>query len=147
MWRRGWFEEHRGGGPHRLLAADSPEEGRLGWASSSEFRPRSAHSTTVETSIHLRPGAPRRGLGSGLYLRLFELLVREDLERTVAGVTPPNPSSEALHLRWDFTPVGTFARVGRKLGHCWDVGWYEKALRPEAPYASCAGGEGGGGDR
>ena len=50
------------------------------------------------------------------------------LETTLAGMTLPNPVSAALHLRFGFTPIGTFREVGQKFDRYWDVEWYEKSM-------------------
>ena len=141
------FEEHPGDGPHPLLVAGSPEEGLLGGASSSEFRPLSACSTPLKTSVYVCLGAPPGGPESGLYHRLFEQFSLEDLERAVAGMTVPNPAPEALDFLFGFAPVGTFPLVGRKFGRCWDARGTGKDLRPQAPDASRAGREAGREDR
>lgn len=129
--RRAWMDAHRADGPHRLWAAEVPEGGIVGWASTSSFRPRAAYATTVEASVYVAPASHGRGVGTRLYRALFESIQGEDLERIVAGVTLPNPSSVALHTRFGFRHVGTFSRVGRKFGTFWDVAWFERPLRLE----------------
>jgi phosphinothricin acetyltransferase len=127
--RRSWLAEHSVAGPHRLLVAEDPTGSILGWATTSPFRPRAAYSTTVESSVYLRPGALRRGVGTQLYDELFRSIEGQDLERAVAGIALPNPASVALHRRFGFRHVGTFTRVGRKFGRYWDVAWYERPMR------------------
>jgi phosphinothricin acetyltransferase len=134
--RRAWFEQHRAVGPHRLLVALDDENGVLGWASSSPFRPRAAYATTVETSVYCRPDAVGIGVGRRLYEALFRAIHDEDLERAVAGITLPNPASLALHARFGFGWVGTFSRVGRKFDRYWDVAWFQRALRGPAVAAA-----------
>jgi phosphinothricin acetyltransferase len=133
--RRGWFEEHLGGGRHRLWVAAASGDRLLAWATTSSFRPRAAYATTVEASAYCRPDAVGRGVGSRLYAALFRSIEGEDIERIVAGVTLPNPASIALHRRFGFRPVGVFSRVGRKFGQFWDVAWFERPLREPAPAA------------
>lgn len=127
--RLSWWQEHSQGGRHRLYVAVDAEDGVLGWATTSPFRPRAAYATTVESSAYLRPSAVGQGIGSGLYRALFESIQEEDIERIVAGIAQPNPASTALHLRFGFRHVGTFSRVGRKFDRCWDVAWYERPAR------------------
>jgi phosphinothricin acetyltransferase len=129
--RRGWFDEHSAGGRYRLLVAHDASGALLGWATTSPFRPRAAYATTVESSVYCRADALGRGIGSRLYRALVAAVQAEDIERIVAGITLPNPASEAMHRRFGFTPVGVFVRVGRKLGQFWDVGWYQRPLRWE----------------
>lgn len=127
--RREWFRSFAAAGPHRLWVAESEGEVK-GWACSRPFRPKAAYETTVETTVYVRRGAQRAGVGSALYRELFRALAGEDLQLAVAGITLPNEASEALHRRFHFTPVGTFEGVGRKLGRLWDVRWYQRPLRP-----------------
>ena len=125
--RRAWFEQFDSRGRHRLLVADRDAR-VLGWACSHTFRPKAAYAKSVETTIYLDRDAMGQGLGSALYDALFSALAEEDVHRAYAGVTLPNPASEALHRRFGFRPVGTFQAVGFKLGRFWDVRWYEKRL-------------------
>ena len=132
--RCAWFEEHSGPGRYRLVVAAGAGGKILGWASTSRFRPRAGYDTTVEASVYCRPETQGQGLGSLLYRRLFHLISREDLERIVAGVALPNPSSVRLHERFGFRPVGVFSSIGRKFGRFIDVAWFERPLRwPPSP--------------
>lgn len=125
--RRTWFDAHPPTGPHRLLVAE--EAGTiLGYATSSRFRPKPAYLPSVETSVYLSPDAVGRGVGSRLYEALFAALATEDVHRAYAGIALPNAASERLHLRFGFTPVGTFREVGRKFGRYWDVLWLERGV-------------------
>lgn len=125
--RKAWFEHHAGHGPHRLLVAE--EVGRvLGWASSSQLRPRPAYAASVETSVYLDPAAIGRGLGTLLYRDLFAELAGEPLHRAFAVIALPNDASEALHRRFGFRAAGTWTEAGHKLGRWWDVRWYERPL-------------------
>ncbi|HEV7626328.1 MAG TPA: GNAT family N-acetyltransferase [Streptomyces sp.] len=102
----------------------------LGYATSSQFRPRRAYDTSVEVSCYLAPGAAGRGLGTLLYKHLFEALEGQDLHRAYAGITVPNDASVRLHQRFGFELVGTYREAGRKFGRYYDVQRYEKALGP-----------------
>lgn len=126
--RAKWFAQFAEVGRHRLLVAE--ESGRvLGYAGTTRFRPKPAYDTTVETTIYCDPEAVGRGLGSLLYAALFAAIADEKLHRIVAGYTPPNPGSEALHRRFGFKVIGTFTENGYKLGRYWDVCWMERPLR------------------
>jgi phosphinothricin acetyltransferase len=127
--RRGWFDDHRTSGPHRLLVAIDRDDRCLGYASSSRWRPKPAYNTTVETSVYCHPDAVGRGCGTALYAALFAVLENEDVHRSVAGVSLPNPASLALHENFGFRPVGVFHAVGRKFDKFWDVAWFERPLR------------------
>jgi phosphinothricin acetyltransferase len=125
--RHGWYEEHTTGPGHRLLVAD--DRGRVvGYAGTGTFRDKRAYDTTVETTIYLAAGCEGRGLGTRLYVALFDALAGESVHRAVAGVTLPNPASLALHRRFGFREVGVFRENGRKLERYWDVMWLERAI-------------------
>lgn len=129
--RRAWFDDHAGSGPHRLLVATDAHGERVGYASSSRWRPKPAYSSTVEVSVYCHPDACGRGCGTALYGALFAALAREDVHTLVAGIGLPNDASLALHARFGFRPVGVFHAVGRKFDRYWDVAWFERPLNPE----------------
>ena len=128
--RRPWFEEHASAGRHRLLVAEDADGSVLGYASTSRWRPKAAYDPTVESSIYVRHDALGRGVGRTLYSTLFDAIANEDIHTVVAGMTLPNDGSRAIHERFGFRQVGVFERVGRKFGQYWDVGWFQKMLRP-----------------
>jgi phosphinothricin acetyltransferase len=113
---------------HFLLVALDPSDKVLGYAKSGRFRERAAYDTTCEVSIYVGKQARGRGVASALYRQLFELLDASSLHLAVAGMTEPNPASDALHRAFGFEKVGTFTGVGVKFGRAWDVTWYERSL-------------------
>jgi phosphinothricin acetyltransferase len=124
--RRSWFAAHRTDPRHRLVVAVDRARRVVGWATTSEFRPRAAYATTVEASIYLRAEAVGHGIGSRLYASLLDAIREADVERIVAGICLPNDPCVALHRKFGFTAVGVFSRVGRKFGRYWDVAWFER---------------------
>ncbi|MFE7074448.1 GNAT family N-acetyltransferase [Streptomyces sp. NPDC057620] len=127
--RRPWLLSHPEDGPHRLMVAvDADSQRILGYATSSEFRPRPAYATSVAMTVYVAPGAGGRGIGTQLYTALFDALVGEDLHRAYAGIVQPNEASVRLHERFGFRYLGTYREAGRKLGRYWDVARYEKDL-------------------
>jgi len=127
--RRAWFKDHSDGRRYRLLVADAPERGILGYACTGRFRSKDAYDTTVEASVACRPDAIGQGLGGLLYSALFEAIADQDIHRIVAGIAQPNPASNRLHQRFGFKIVGTFSQVGRKFDKYWDVLWMERPLK------------------
>ena len=122
-----WFAHYAATGPRRVLVAE--EDGMvIGAAWSSQFRPKRAYDTTVETSVYCAPEATGRGIGNQLYEALFEALKDEPLHRALAGITQPNEASVRLHERFGFRQVALFSEVGFKFDRYWDVAWFEKAL-------------------
>jgi phosphinothricin acetyltransferase len=125
--RREWFTHYALDGTHRVLVA---EEGGviLGSTWSSQFRPKRAYHTTIETSVYCAPESVGRGIGALLYEALFEALRGEPIHRALAGITQPNDASVKLHERFGFKRVALFSEVGFKFDKYWDVVWYEREL-------------------
>lgn len=113
---------------HAWLVACTEEGTVLGYAYAGPFRPRRAYGRTAETSIYLDPACGGRGVGSTLYTALLDRLRQQGYGTAVAGSTPPNPASAALHRSLGFTQVGAFTRVGRKFGRWHGCDWWELAL-------------------
>lgn len=128
--RVSWFDDHSDGRRYRLLVAEDPASGVLGFACTGRFRAKAAYDTTVEASVACRPDATGRGIGTLLYSALFEAIAQEDIHRIVAGIAQPNSASNALHRRFGFRQVGVFSEVGRKFGKYWDVMWMERPMQP-----------------
>src|SRR3979490_2988522 len=85
--RRPWFDAHAASGRHRLLVAADADNAVLGYATTSRWRPKAAYDTPVESSVYCRPDVVGCGVGTALYLALFETLAVEDIHRVVAGVS------------------------------------------------------------
>jgi phosphinothricin acetyltransferase len=123
-----WFAQFSESGPYRLLVAEK-DGVVVGYASSTNFKPRAAYNTSVETSVYLRPDEVGQGTGRALYRALLDILLEEpSVHRAYGGVALPNPTSEELHEQLGFEKVGTYREVGFKLDKYWDVSWYEKDL-------------------
>jgi phosphinothricin acetyltransferase len=123
-----WMGQFSSSGRYRLLVAEN-EQGILGYASTTRFRPKPAYDTTVETTVYCAQDAVGKGVGKKLYSVLFGAIAGEDIHRIVAGYVLPNPQSAALHARFGFIPVGVFRENGRKFGRYWDVAWVERPLQ------------------
>ena len=125
--RSAWLSHYASTGRHRLLVASVGDE-VVGYATSSRFRDKAAYDTSVETTVYVRNGVARRGVGSALYTALFDAIRDEDVHRAFAGIALPNDASMALHRRFGFVEVGTYREVGRKFGRYWDVTWLERPI-------------------
>ena len=130
--RREWFAHYADSGRHRLLVAVD-DDAVVGYATSSRFRDKAAYGPSVETTVYCHPDATGRGIGVALYTELFRLLAAEDVHRAYAGIALPNDASIALHRRFGFTDVGTFAEVGRKFDRWWDVLWLQRPVGQPLP--------------
>ena len=123
--RTQWFNQFSDSGPHRLLVAEQ-DDVVAGYATSTQFKPRAAYSTSVETSVYLDHDQTGQGIGLALYSALLEVLVSDpSVHRAYGGTALPNPESVTLHERLGFTLVGTYQEVGYKFEKYWDVSWFE----------------------
>jgi phosphinothricin acetyltransferase len=110
-----------------LVAVDADTV--LGYAYASVFRSREAYQWAADCSIYVHPDHRRHNVATALYTSLFACLRLQGYFRVHAGVTLPNLPSVALHTRMGFTPVGTYADVGYKLGAWHSVWWCALALQ------------------
>jgi L-amino acid N-acyltransferase YncA len=111
-----------------LLCEDGAEV--LGYAYATPHRERAAYRWSVDTSVYVRQGRQRRGLGRALYTSLLAVLPLQGYVNAYAGVTLPNPASMGLHEALGFQPVGVYRQVGFKCGAWHDVAWYQRPLQP-----------------
>ena len=105
-------------------------EGMRGYAYAFPHRERAAYQWSVDVSVYVHPAAHRAGIGRALYTSLFQILVLQGFHNAYAGITLPNPASEALHRAFGFTSVGVYRKVGYKFGAWHDVEWLERTLVP-----------------
>ena len=121
-----WFNQFAETGRYRLLVAEA-DEGIVGYATSTYFKPRAAYNTSVETTVYLDPQQHGHGIGTRLYGELIgQLIAEESVHRAYAGIALPNDGSVALHRRLGFERVGSYHEVGFKFDRYWDVDWFEK---------------------
>lgn len=97
----------------------------LGYAHAGRFKLRQAYEHTCEVIIYVKNDAKKRGVGSGLYLELFDLLEEMDIHVMIAGIALPNDSSVKFHERLGFTKAAHFKEIGYKLGRWFDVGYWQ----------------------
>ncbi|MBC7569604.1 MAG: N-acetyltransferase [Spirosoma sp.] len=110
------------------------QDGRImGYAYASAHRDRAAYQWSVDTSVYIHPDAHRQGMARQLYTTLFDLLRRQGMYNVYAGITLPNPASEAFHRSMGFRPVGVYENVGFKFGAWHSATWLQMALQPHEP--------------
>lgn len=115
------------GGRYPWLVAE--EDGTVvGLAYAKPWNPRGAYDWTAESTIYIGDGQTGKGVGSALYGRLFKLMEQQGFRSVIAGVTSPNPGSEALHAAFGFKRVGTLANAGYKFNTWYDVGLWQREL-------------------
>jgi L-amino acid N-acyltransferase YncA len=102
-----------------------------GYAYASKHRDRAAYRWSVDVSAYVHERFRGRGVARRLYEHLFEMLRGQGFRRAYAGIALPNDASVALHRAAGFELVGTYRRVGWKLGAWHDVAWYSRDLGPD----------------
>lgn len=107
----------------------------LGYAYASEHRKRAGYRWSCDCSVYVAEGARGKGLGRLLYSDLFARLREAGFRNVFAGVGLPNAASVGLHEAMGFELVGTYRRVGYKLGRWVDTSWFQLVLidSDEAP--------------
>ncbi|MBX7172696.1 MAG: GNAT family N-acetyltransferase [Pyrinomonadaceae bacterium] len=102
------------------------EEGEiLGYAHAGRFKLRQAYEHSCEVIIYVKNEAKKRGVGSSLYMDLFDLLEQTDIHVMIAGIALPNDSSVKFHERLGFVKAAHFKEIGYKLGRWFDVGYWQ----------------------
>jgi len=118
-------------GSHAWLVVE--DAGRVaGYAYGAAFNARAAYRWSTSVSVYTEPGRRRTGAGRALYTALLDRLAARGYRTALAGVALPNEPSVGLHTAMGFSPVGTYRRVGWKLGRWHDVTWYQRPLGDHA---------------
>jgi len=99
-----------------------------GYAYGSRHGERAAYRWSADLSVYIDEKFHRRGIATALYRGVTELLRRQGYFTVYAGVSTPNPKSEAFHEALGFRNLGEFKNVGYKLGAWCGVAWYELPL-------------------
>jgi L-amino acid N-acyltransferase YncA len=100
----------------------------VGYCYASPHRARPGYRWSAEVSVYVSPDQHRGRIGRALYTALFEILERQHYAVTYAGITLPNEASVAFHEAMGFEEIGTFRKIGYKLGRWHDVVWYSRPL-------------------
>ena len=105
------------------------DDGRVvGYAYGSTFNARAAYDWTTSVSVYVEPGRRRTGAGRVLYTALLDRLAARGYRTALAGIARPNDASVGLHTALGVELVGTYRRVGWKLGRWNDVARYQRPL-------------------
>ncbi len=109
-----------------LVAVDDGQV--VGIAYAAPWKPRRAYDWTVETTVYVRAGQHRRGVGRALYRRLMEILDGQGYRSEIGVIALPNEASIALHEAVGFVHVGTLVDVGHKLDGWRSTGLWQRRL-------------------
>lgn len=95
----------------------------VGYAYAARHRERAGYRWAVDLSVYVAADRQGQGVGRRLYAALLPILRHQGFQHAYAGITPPNPASFALHAAAGMSPLGTYERVGHKMGTWWSVTW------------------------
>lgn len=117
------------------LVADR-DNGAVGYAYASPFRPRPAYRYGVEVSIYVHPDARGAGLGQMLLLALIEDVRRLNMRHMIAAISDSSTSEASirLHQRKGFRHVGLYNQVGWKFDRWLDVTLLQFDLDPDGSH-------------
>ncbi len=93
----------------------------VGFSSLSEYRPRAAYRTSVESSVYVNETMRGRGVGRRLLHDLVDLAKASGFHTMVARIAGEHEASIKLHEAVGFATVGTEREVGRKFGNWLNV--------------------------
>ena len=97
----------------------------LGYAYAVRFRERAAYRFITESTIYLRNGLQRQGIGRPLYQALIERVFALGYRSLIGGIALPNDPSVGLHESLGFEKVAHYRRVGFKFERWIDVGSWQ----------------------
>ena len=105
------------------------EDGTVtGFAYANRFQPRNGFRYAIETSIYVRHGSKRKGVGTALMTGLIAACEARGYRQAFAVIAGTEPASVVLHARAGYRPCGTLENVGRKHGKWIDVFYMQRAL-------------------
>lgn len=107
----------------------------VGYAYAGAFKGRAAYDWAVETSIYLKDGKKRSGIGRKLYTALENILRVQNILNVNACIAYPSEKDGHLtkdsvyfHEKMNCKFVGEFHMCGFKFGTWYDMVWMEKHI-------------------
>lgn len=107
----------------------------LGYAYAGPFKERAAYDWAVETTIYVKQGMKKQGIGRKLYQALEDILIRQNILNLNACIGYPTVEDEYLtrnsmefHQHLGYRLVGQFYQCGYKFGRWYDMVWMEKLV-------------------
>lgn len=113
------------------------EQGReiAGYAYAGPFKERAAYDWAVETSIYVKQGKKKAGIGRALYERLEYYLRLQNIVNLNACIACPETEdryltrdSIAFHEHMGYRMVGEFHQCGYKFDRWYNMVWMEKLI-------------------
>lgn len=107
----------------------------IGYCYASKFLPRPAYIHSVETTVYVKKGFHRGGVGKTLYLALEKILALQNIISLNACIACADKDDETLsnnslhfHSSMGYRYVGRFNASGYKFGRFYDMVWFEKLI-------------------
>lgn len=120
------------------LVAESNSENKneiIGYAYASAFKSRPAYDWAVETSIYVKYGLTKSGVGKRLYQELERYLKMQNITNMNACIAVPEVEDEYctrnsldFHEHIGFNMVGEFHKCGYKFNRWYNMVWLEKII-------------------
>lgn len=123
-----WLAHFDKNSAYQCLVAVGEDDEVLGYAATSQYRPKPAFDGTVEMTVYLQPDIRVRGAGSLLYAELFARAERHGTRTFLAGIALPNDASLAFHRKHGFVEVGTFVDYAHKHGVAISSTWMQRRV-------------------
>ncbi|HEY2565355.1 MAG TPA: GNAT family N-acetyltransferase [Acidimicrobiales bacterium] len=124
--RRRWLADKRAASEPVVVAWDA--SGVLGFAAWGPFRTLPGYVGTIEHSIHVRPDARGRGVGTVVLAALEDRARSVGVHVMVAALDAGNDGSLRFHQRAGFIEVGRLSQVGQLRGTWRDLVLVQKIL-------------------
>ncbi len=107
----------------------------IGYAYTGQFKGRAAYDWAVETSIYVKEGMHKKGIGKALYAKIEEVSKKQNIQNLYACIGMPasedthlTANSMEFHAHLGFELIGTFHKCGYKFDTWYDMIWMEKML-------------------
>lgn len=116
-----------------LIAKDGNEV--VGYVYASCLKDRQAYDWSVETSIYVKKGCQKSGIGKKLYSALEKILANQGITNLYACIASPieedqylNTNSIDYHQHIGYQMIGKFHCCGYKFNNWYDMVWMEKII-------------------
>ena len=107
----------------------------VGYTYAGRFKAQPAYNWAVETTIYIKKGNRRAGIGAELYEKLEEALKEQGILNLNACIAYTETFDEHLtndsvffHEKLGYNMVGQFHKCGYKFHHWYDMVWMEKLI-------------------
>ena len=106
-----------------------------GYAYAGAFKSRAAYDRAVETSIYVKKGFGKSGIGKALYTELERMLKLQNILNLNACIAYPETEDEYLtknsvsfHQHMGYSLAGEFHKCGYKFDRWYNMVWMEKHI-------------------